>query len=70
MITTALPRLYVPSSVVDVTAETVGTTPSITSALLAPREFVAAGAASVNVVAFPAGSFIVPPFNANADVLL
>ena len=48
----------------------VGAIPSTTKALLAPREFVAPVAASVNVAAFPAASFMVPLFKANADVFL
>ena len=47
-----------------------GAAPLITRALLAPRELVAPGAANVKVAALPTASFIVPPFNANADVLL
>ena len=61
--------LKLPFSVVAVTADTVGTVVSIISALLAPREFVAAGAAKVNVATLPTASFMVPLFNANAVVL-
>ena len=45
------------------------TAPSIMSALFAPREFVAAGAAKVNVAALPTASTMEPLFNANAVVL-
>ena len=69
VIATAPPRLIVPSAVVDVTAEIVGTTPSITSALLAPKELLAAGATKVKVAALPTASLMVPLFNANAVVL-
>ena len=58
-----------PSAVVDVTEEIVGTTPSITRALSAPRELVSPGSTRVNVAAFPATSVMVPLFNDNALVL-
>ena len=58
-----------PSAVVDVTEEIVGTIPSITRALPAPRELVSPGATRVKVAAFPATSTMVPLFNAKADVL-
>ena len=63
------PTLRVPSEVVEVTLETVGTTPSITKALLAPREPEAPGDAKVSVAALPAKSLIVPLLSANALVL-
>ncbi len=44
------------------TEETVGTAPSITSALLAPRELAAPGVAKVKLAALPAPSLIVPLF--------
>ena len=53
-----------PSDTNEVTLVTVGTTPSITKALFAPKEPEAPGEAKVNVAAFPAASFIVPLFNA------
>ena len=43
---------------------------STTKALFAPNEPLAPGADNVNVAAFPAESFIVPPFKANAEVEL
>ena len=69
VITIASLSLKLPLSVVAVTPDTVGTVVSITSALFAPREFVAAGAAKVKVAALPTASFIVPLFKANAVVL-
>ena len=59
-----------PSEVVEVTLVTVGTTPSITKALFAPKEPEAPGEAKVNVAALPAASFIVPLFSAKALVLI
>ena len=50
---TELPNLIVPSEVVEVTFVTVGTTPSITSALFAPKEPDAPGDAKVKVAALP-----------------
>ena len=58
------PIFNVPSEVVEVTLETVGTTPSITNALLAPRDPEAPGDAKVKVALFPVASFIVPLFKA------
>ena len=58
-----------PSETKEVTLETVGTTPSITNALLAPRDPEAPGDAKVNVAALPAASLIVPLLSANALVL-
>ena len=55
--------------VVDVTDEMVGTTPSITKALFAPKEPDCPGDANVNVAALPAPSFMVPLFRASALVL-
>ena len=46
----------------------VGTTPSMTNALLAAKEPVAPGEASVSVALLPAASLIVPPLSASADV--
>ena len=63
------PTLKAPFAVDDVTDDTVGTTPSTTSALLLPREFDAPGLASVNVAALPAASLMVPEFSAKAEVL-
>jgi len=48
----------------------VGAVVSIISALLAPKELVAPGDARVITALPPSLSFIVPLFNANADVLL
>ena len=48
----------------------VGTTVSITNALLAPNELVAPGLARVRVALLPAASRIVPPFRANEFVAL
>jgi hypothetical protein len=56
--------------VVDVTLVTVGIIPSITIALLAPREFAAPGEAKVKVALFPAASLIAPPFRDKAEVLV
>ena len=64
------PTFNVPSEVVEVTLVTVGTSPSITNALFAPKEPEAPGDAKVNVAAFPAASFIVPLFNAKELVAL
>ncbi|NQE37910.1 hypothetical protein E5S67_05691 [Microcoleus sp. IPMA8] len=47
---------------------TVGATVSITMALLAPNELVAAGAGKVSVASLVAASLIVPPFSARAAV--
>ncbi|MCE2710803.1 MAG: hypothetical protein LW596_08490 [Ilumatobacteraceae bacterium] len=41
---------------------------TMTSALLAPSEVAAPGVASVKVAELPAGSTIVPPLSARADV--
>ena len=60
---------YMLSVVVDVTEEIVGTIPSITRALSAPRELVSPGATRVNVAPLPAPSTMVPLFNDKADVL-
>ena len=57
-----------PSVVDEVTFVTVGTTPSITSALVAPREPAAPGDARVSVALLPAASLIEPPFKARDDV--
>ena len=54
---------------VEVTEETVGTIPSTTKALFAPRELVAPGEANVRVAAFPAPSLMVPLLSASALVL-
>ena len=53
-----------PSAVVEETEETVGTTPSITRALLAPNELLESGLARVKIALFPAPSRMVPLFNA------
>ena len=47
----------------------VGTTPSITKTLFAPREPDCPGDANVNVAALPAPSFMVPLFRASELVL-
>ena len=62
------PILYVPSVVLEVTFETVGAVVSITSALFAPSEPAAPGAASVRVEALPAPSAIVPLLRASEEV--
>ena len=64
------PILRVPFEVVEVTLETVGTTPSITRALLLLKLLEAPGEANVNVAAFPAAPFIDPPFKARELVAL
>ena len=62
--------LYVSSETVDVTDATVATTPSMTKALFALREFEAPGDANVKVAALPAASFILPLFSARELVAL
>ena len=60
------PTVEPPLVLVEVTEATVGTFPSITMALLAPRDPEAPGDASVKVAALPAASLMVPLFNSNA----
>ncbi len=52
----------------DVTFVTVGAMPSMTIALLAPKEFAAPGVAKVNVALLRAASLIVPELRAKEVV--
>lgn len=54
--------------VLEVTFVTVAAVVSMTSALFAPREFVAPGVASVRTALFPATSLMVPAFSVSAAV--
>ena len=63
----------VESSAVDSVVNDVGAlgaVVSIINALFAPKEPDAPGDAKVRVASLPAASFIVPPFNASAEVLV
>mgnify|MGYP006241299703 CR=1 FL=1 len=55
---------------VDNDVGALGAVVSIINALFAPREPDAPGVAKVRVASLPAASFIVPPFNTSAEVLV
>ena len=54
----------------EVGALAIGTTPSITIALLAPKDPAAAGVGKVSMALLPTELLIVPPFKDSAEVIV